>query len=226
MFYLCSLMITDAPAPDVLPMTDAEAARAERLSQALEALAELGLGLARAVHDEARGPGRDAAKLCKLVAAYDRIGRAVRLTVALTARLVEARRTGQPFFVSHPAAAPPERDAPEAETTPEAERERPETQERPDRESLLRQERAEAALMARPPEEIYARICRDLGVDPDPGLFPDNDDDPSGGASGSAGILPASRPQGSRARTRLFGSAAAAPMAAAPDPSLAVHLPP
>jgi hypothetical protein len=61
----------------------------ERLLHVLGELAELGLGVARAVECRARaaGPGKDI-DLNGLSLAYDRVSRAVRMTIALQSRLI------------------------------------------------------------------------------------------------------------------------------------------
>jgi hypothetical protein len=76
--------VLSAVAPDV------GAARAERQARALEELAEIGMEMARALKARVLACEDDAA-VSELVLAFARVSRAVRLTIALEARLADAQ---------------------------------------------------------------------------------------------------------------------------------------
>jgi hypothetical protein len=184
------------------------AERIERQSRALEALAEAGVELTRALVDEVVSGREGAFRGVDPALAYSRIGRAVRLAIALEHRLREEPAQA----LAAPAVRADEADDGDAAAAVESEpaegREHPES-ERPDSERL-REDLSDDALLARPRAEIYALICRDLGHVPEPGLFePCNDD----AAAPEAPPAPARRLACVARRAALLTSAGAGPMA-------------
>jgi hypothetical protein len=207
----------DALTRDEADALDPHARRIEQGACVLKQLGEIGLEMARAVRDQvaarAETPFRDPAL------AFSRIARAIRLTVALEARLAKGDLRERPWDRELPPGARPEdRDAgetpafPEEDTpdpaVPETDRpERPESER--ERERLHdRQEYAEAALLRRPAAEIYAQVCKDLGQSPEPGLFePCNDDE------AAPEPAPPRRVAAGFGRSALLHSAAPGPLA-------------
>jgi hypothetical protein len=141
----------------------------DRQLQILGELAEIGLEVARAV-GAAPGPAGD------LALAYARVSRAVRLTLMLQSQLIEdaaaaARERARP----EPAPALPE-DIRKARVTRIVERlVTAEHRHDVDMADELSAEAAERLddedvygdLMQRPMSELVARLCRDLGLEPD-----------------------------------------------------------
>jgi hypothetical protein len=186
--------MTDAAALAPSPSADAHPRAAEggwarpmldRQLQVLGELAEIGLELARAVEAEAKGPEPDKPdvdrpNLDRAVLAYARVARAVRQTIMLQARLIEALQAAEAGEADKARALQARRakvkDAVRrvVRAAVEAEHEAPEAIERLCAEAAERLE-AEAFgdLIARPFREIVAEVCADLGLDPDwPALEP------------------------------------------------------
>jgi hypothetical protein len=188
------------------------AKRIARQSSALQHLAEAGLQLTRALVDEVAAGREGRFRGVDPALAYSRLARAIRLTIALEARLGE---DGAGRAAAESGAEAAELEA-EAEAEPVIETEAAERGERPERERFDEQH-SDAALLSRPNGEVYARICRDLGTRPEPGLFPDlacNDDEAEDACDTAA--TAAAAPAGNRsagARASLLRSAAAAPLA-------------
>ena len=188
--------MSTAPAPDPAPApADPETDRLEGQLAQLRELAGIGLGLARELLRRAETPvdpngpspppygpaipasfGEDASL------AFARISRAVRLTVALQARLVEGRKAA--------AEARAKRRRERADARKEDVRERVaariETQV-PQRErdafrrdlgERLEDEDLAEALPDRPVREIVAMICDGLGIDPGPFTVPNEEETP------------------------------------------------
>jgi hypothetical protein len=92
--YVLGLFPMSIPRPDSLARDDdapdPDAARAAWRAKALEDLAEIGMAMAQALRDRMATAESDAAA-CEISLAFTRIARAVRLTVALDARLGEAQ---------------------------------------------------------------------------------------------------------------------------------------
>jgi hypothetical protein len=83
--------MSDALLSIVADTPDPEAERAARRARTLEALAGIGMAMARALRDRmALAESVEAA--CEISRAFTRIARAVRLTVALEARLSDAQQ--------------------------------------------------------------------------------------------------------------------------------------
>lgn len=196
------------------------AERIARQAYALQDLAEAGLQLTRALVDEVVA-GRDGPfRGVDPALAYSRLARAIRLTIALEARLGEDGASGVAAARGAAAESGAEAAGLEAEADAEAEpvieTEAAERGERPERERFDEQ-LSDAALLARPNGEVYARICRDLGTTPEPGLFPDlacNDDDAEAACDAAAPAAAAPvRNRSAAGRASLLRSAAAAPFA-------------
>jgi hypothetical protein len=172
------------------PADDADWARAYALRQLqlLGELAEIGLDVARAVERQASGRNDDQPEVFQgdLALAYSRVSRAVRLTLMLQAKLIEDLRAAD-------MAGAEERAAAEAEAAKDLERRDPAYQrkarveaiverlieaEHPDEEETVDDVLREAAerlddedlygdLLERPVSELVARLCKDLGLEPD-----------------------------------------------------------
>ena len=209
-------------APPTRPDDDGSdpAERIEQQSRALRALVEAGVELTRALVDEVVSRRDGAFRGVDPTLAYWRLGRSVRLAIALERSLREAPAQAA---VAPPAVrADEEEDEAAVETEPAdgcepAETEHPES-ERPERPERLREDLSDAALLSRPRAEVYALICRDLGAAPEPGLFePCNDDT----AAPATPAEPAPRRRLARGSNRaaLLHSAAAVP-GAGPAPVL------
>lgn len=148
----------------------------DRQLQVLGELAEIGLELARAVEAEAKGPEPDPARigLERAVLAYSRVARAVRQTIMLQSRLIEALQAAEAGEADKARALQARRAKVEdaarrvIRRAIEAEHEAPERVERLAAEAAERLEReAHGDLLVRPIREIIADICNDLGLDPD-----------------------------------------------------------
>ncbi len=179
--------------PDASSIADAPGAvdpeRAARLMAAVDGLIEVGMELVRALHRDVT-EGRLAA--LKAAAAFERLSRAVRLTIMLTQRL----EAGIDIPVQAGAAA-------DASTSDAAsaglETEPPETFEREGGERGEYRERGdldESAWLTRPIPALAARICADLGVPYDTALWADGGDFGSGGPP--LGTLPLADDPGDR----------------------------
>jgi signal recognition particle GTPase len=155
----------------------------ERHIRVLEELAEIGMQLARAVRDEAlEAPPERAAELALT---FSRVARAVRQTVALEARLArDAETQAQDAADRRERRAAGERvdliRRRKAQVRDAVERAIETDAADSDREHLLDDlyERLEddlydADFAEQPLGEMIARICRDLGVAVDPGLWAD-----------------------------------------------------
>jgi hypothetical protein len=152
---------------------DGPCAAAERQRRRLDELAEIGMDVARAVARQANAEAP--APVAELSLAYARVSRAVRLTLMLQSRLLEAGARAETE-----AAERAFRSTPEYARKARVERivERLAVDEHPDDEDRIDALIAEAGerlddedlygdLMDRPMREIVARLCRDLGLDPD-----------------------------------------------------------
>jgi hypothetical protein len=178
--------VTPLPAPPPCPADDeAEWTRAlaRRQLELLGELAEIGLEIARAVERQAQEP---AAAPGDAPLAYSRVSRAVRLTLMLQSKLIEALTASDKDAGAARAAA-------EAEAAKTREMQDPAYQmkarieaivarvagrrlrrdgqavERVLRESAERldDEDLYGDLLERPVSELVARLCKDLGLDPD-----------------------------------------------------------
>jgi hypothetical protein len=163
--------------PETLPAALAEdwaRPMVERQLQVLGRLAEAGLEIAVALEAQAKG-GEPVAE-GDLAMAYNRVARAVRQTVMLQARLIEALREQAEGRAGRKAAARASAtrlvrgvigdgddalgDDDGGGDAERAERLRAEAAERLEREDF-------GDLLARPFSEVVAGICRDLGLSPD-----------------------------------------------------------
>jgi hypothetical protein len=168
--------------------------RLERQLQVLGALAEIGLELAQAV--EARGKAPDADPDAAALA-FSRVARAVRQTVMLQARLIEAQEDRKTAQAGRKAAA----RASAARVLREVIEDEGGDQERAERLAAEAAERLEQEdfgdLQSRPFGETVAGICRDLGLSPDwLCLTEDLFDAEAALAAGGPAGAPAERPQG------------------------------
>jgi hypothetical protein len=180
--------MTDAPStpalPEPCPADEADWARgfAMRRLQILGELAELGLDVARAVERQASGAAEAPVVQGDVALAYARVSRAVRLTLMLQSKLIEALKTGDAAADQARAEAAQEsgRFSPEYQRKMRVERivERLAEAEHPDAEDLVTDLIHEAGerlddedvygdLMERPLSELVARLCKDLGLEPD-----------------------------------------------------------
>ncbi len=175
-----------SPLPNT-PETDGSAggevlARAwiERQLAMLDRLAEAGLEAALAIERQAKEAGPDV-DLNRISMAYDRVSRAVRMTIALQSKLVEDVKAREA------AAAEKRAEAEDDDAWPDEEERRKagisrivgrviEAERQDDREIDRLVLRAEMRLddetlfddiLSRPIGEIVAAICRDLGLSPD-----------------------------------------------------------
>jgi len=190
------LFVTNAlPAPETAP-TDPCEDRAARRLRVLQELAEIGMDLARALRQRAAEQAAPEAG-GDVALAFSRIARAVRQTVALEARLDEDRQARDERIAAEHAARQAELDRRDAdgrlrglirkeEVREIVERtidcEARERGDGCDAESLLADldERLEddddyEDFARLPIGELVTRICRDLGVTPDPCFFEDGD---------------------------------------------------
>jgi hypothetical protein len=171
--------MTDTPAnTPAFPPRPATLRQLELLGE----LAELGLEIARAI--ERQATGRAEANLVKgdFALAYARVSRSVRQTILLQTRLIDSMKAEDDAA----AKAQPEADQLAARLTPEHQRkssverivERVIEAEHPDDEEELETLMTEACerlddedlygdLMDHPISELVARICHDLGLNPD-----------------------------------------------------------
>ena len=157
-----------------------------RQLQLLGELAELGLDVARAVERQAGDmhscvspdPRPALAFQGDPALAYARVSRAVRLTLMLQAKLIDAMKAAETADAA--ARTQPDRFSPEYQRKARVERivERLAEAEHPDAEDQVTDLLAEAAerlddedlygdLLDRPMSELVARICQDLGLAPD-----------------------------------------------------------
>jgi hypothetical protein len=199
------------PAPEA---PAAEAALAARQAAALGATVEIGLQLARALCDQVASGAPGPFRQTDPALAYSRIARAIRLTVALEARLEAERAQGMTYAAPARAPEPVERAEDETAEAVEIEAEPEERPERPERETLresLREDLEDAALLRRPNAEVYAQVCRDLGLTPEPDLFPDGSDNDNRPDEPTASARRLAVPA---ARAALLRSACAVPFAA------------
>jgi hypothetical protein len=162
------------------PADEAHWARAYamRRLEMLGELAELGLDVARAVERQASDPSAPRVVQGDVALAYARVSRAVRLTLMLQARLIEDMKAASAAETE--AAAEPDRLSPEYRRKARVERivERLAETEHPDDEDRVTELIVEAGerlddedlygdLLERPVSELVARICKDLGLEPD-----------------------------------------------------------
>ena len=183
------------PAPDAVLPADHSA---ERLAM-LRALAEIGMSVARAVGRRAEAIAAEAgedtkdapAKTDDLALAFARVSRAVRLTLALEARMEgEASETareaarGQEIVRAAKEAGERARIADKLEKFEDIAKELIEAEAGADQDAAERlyevlDERLDEIevdeLMGRPMAELVAAICRDLGIAPDWRDFEDED---------------------------------------------------
>ena len=171
-------------------MTDAAENASDPLLQRqlrmLGELAEIGLEVARAIEQEARGvqgapDGRNRAYVADISLAYTRVSRAVRLTILAQSRLIADHKAAADRARAEAEAREAEAlEAPVEERKARVERivERLAAAEHPGDEDEVDELVGEAAerlddedlygdLMERPVSEIVARICADLGLSPD-----------------------------------------------------------
>ena len=149
----------------------------------LEELAEIGMQLARAVRDEAlEAPTERAAELALT---FSRVARAVRQTVALEARLArdaetqaqdaadrrERRAAGERFDLIRRRKAQVRDVVERAIETDPADNDRERLLD--DLYERLEDDLYDADFAEQPVGELIARICKDLGVAVDPGLWAD-----------------------------------------------------
>ena len=148
----------------------------------LAELAEIGMDLAREVRRQALDETTEVPPAADLALTFSRIARAVRQTVALEARLAEPSQPGhaeRPLSVSDRwRSARRKRQVKqivgeiiEAETKSDFEADRLFAE----RDERLDDGDEEADFADRPLGELVARICADLGVEPDWSLFEDED---------------------------------------------------
>jgi hypothetical protein len=166
--------------PTIAKNPDPAAARIARAQAKLEELAEMGMDVARSVHNRVlkddvreamneRRPG-DALDLSILAQAFERAARSVRITLALQTRLDHPPRLAQPR--AHLAEAAPTLDRVEGPRLP---RDREPTIERDHDQALTLIDRCliEAAPLPEPIPHIVRRICQDLAAPYDPDLWTD-----------------------------------------------------
>ena len=169
MFTICSNMSAAALLPETLPAvgsTDWARPMAERQLAILGRLAEAGLEIAVAL--EAQAKGGEAVVQGDVAIAYNRVARAVRQTIMLQSRLIEAlqdRETGHAGSkaAARASAARIVRSVIEGDGANDAER--------AERLATEAAERLRAEdfgdLLTRPFAEAVADICKDLGLSPD-----------------------------------------------------------
>jgi len=170
------LFVTTPPPSCETP--NAADARTERHLRTLQELAELGMTLARAVATRAAETGDPNVAL-----AFTRIARAVRQTLALEARLADDRETvraGHAQRLAQETAARGRRRKKLVEGAVEraidAECHGETAEDLKDELSERLEDRYDDTDFAdRPVSELIARICKDLGVTPDPTLWEDED---------------------------------------------------
>lgn len=143
---------------------------AARFAQ-LEALAAVGMGMARRLQSEMEAAAPGAVDFAVVALAFSRIAKAVRMSIALHARLdAEGFAPVTPSIRPDKAAGTGqraiERDAPEGEALLE----------RPERERLYERPEDADELGDRPTAAIVAEICGVLGVEPDLALWLDPDE--------------------------------------------------
>lgn len=150
----------------------------DRQLQVLGELAEIGLELARAVEADSRGPDAD---LDKSMLAYSRVARAVRQTLMLQARLIEALQAAEAGEVEKARLLEARRTKVKdgakriLRGVIRTEHEVPERIERLCAEAAERLDAdVHGDLLVRPVREVIAAICRDLGLDP---RWPDLEDE-------------------------------------------------
>ena len=189
----CSDMIDAATALNQSPRSEASAedgadwARPllERQLWVLGQLAEGGLQVARAIERQATGAGSGdgGPNLNDLALAYARVARAVRMTLLLQSRLIQDAQTADKLkaHTAHCAKVRQEAQRPLLEDERKARVERivgriaqgehddAETVERIVEEAAERldQDDIYGDVLSKPVSEIVARICEDLGLDPD-----------------------------------------------------------
>jgi hypothetical protein len=170
-------MIDESPTPQ--PWTRPATLRQLEL---LGELAEIGLEISRAIERQATGRGPATMVKGDLALAYARVSRSVRQTIHLQSRLIDSMKAEDDAA----AEAEPEAEKAAARLTPEYQRkvrverivERLIEVEHPDDEEGLDALIIEAGerlddedlygdLMDRPLSELVARICADLGLEPD-----------------------------------------------------------
>jgi hypothetical protein len=144
-----------------------------RQVQLLGELAELGLDIARAIARQASGQSVEAVVEGDVALAYARVSRAVRLTLMLQAKLIEEFQAAADEAAEVKARLAPayrakarveaivERVAESAHDEDTVDRLISEAAERLDDEDLY------GDLLERPLSELVARICKDLGLEPD-----------------------------------------------------------
>ena len=163
-------MSTPATLPSTPPVEASSAdwsrPMVERELAILGRLAEAGLEIAVAL--EAKAKGGDVVVQGDVAMAYARVARAVRQTIMLQSRLIEALRDHEAAWAGRKAAA---RASAARIVRGVIEDDRANAEERAER---LRAEAAErlqdedfADLIVRPFGEVVAHICRDLGLSPD-----------------------------------------------------------
>ena len=172
------------PAPDPDPDEDASRSRAQRQLERLDELADLGIEVARGLARQASEPQAESRFGGDIALAYSRVARAVRMTVLLQSKLTQdialqakaaavagadAQVTADNarFHEAYVRKARVERivgrlsQARHGDDEDAIDRELIEAGQRLDDEDLY------GDLLERPLSELVARICRDLGLDPD-----------------------------------------------------------
>jgi hypothetical protein len=176
-FTICSTMSMPSALPADPPLTDADPWRAAlaRQVEMLGRLAEAGLEMAMALRDQIVGDAagaRDGADAQEIGLAFSRVSRAVRLTLALQAKVIEDIRaldSGAAPKAAAPAEARRERVRGVVERAILAEHGGGREFERLSRcaERLIEDEDLYGDLLSRPMSETVHGICRDLGLSPD-----------------------------------------------------------
>jgi hypothetical protein len=204
--------MTSQPDMDIAEPLDPAADLAVRQGRMLKAMGEVGLGLLYELQGRCQAPVDERPDPVAIATAYDRITRAMRLTFALEARLIEAPpQAPQRSVTAPPARRPVSRaegrrdvllnvvpDMIKAHADAEPGFDRAEAFAESER--LIDREIGEAHLLNRPILELVALICRDLGVEPDWDLWdPEAWTDPRWGLT-EAELSDAAHPYGPRER--------------------------
>jgi hypothetical protein len=179
----CVLVLFVSTAQPSCETPDPAAARTERHLAMLAELGEIGMDLAREVRRQALDQTGEAPSAADLALTFSRIARAVRQTVALEAKLAEERQKADADHLRRLAQEASARgrrrkklieDAVERAIEAEAHGETAEAL-LDDLYERLQDPRDDADYADRPIGELIARICKALGVTPDPSVWEDED---------------------------------------------------